>query len=296
MPPPMRVVDAAGAAGRDRDAVGLLREPRAAPAASGDGGGRGERAQRTSADCIEASRCDIATTRLRRPDRRAEVVRGRSDARSLLAGSPRRRRPSRGAGQVRPRRLALEHADAQSGTRRACDRGSSCAACGRSCGTRCSSHGISSSRNRRTSRLSGPGPKSRSSEPRAEHHVDLADVRQADHRVEIADVDARARLLERLAHRAGGDASRRSRESRRAASTGRAAARSRAGTAAPGPPIRGRQPTTIFGILVVDRAARGADEARQRCRLRECATRGGRSRSALQNFIAPCAARSRTRA
>lgn len=39
-------------------------------------------------------------------------------------------------------------------------------------------------------------------EARPEHHVDLADVGQADHRVEIVDVDARARLLERLARRA----------------------------------------------------------------------------------------------
>ena len=114
----------------------------------------------------------------------------------------------------------------------------------------------------------GSGSEVEIDEPRAKHHVDLADVRQADHRVQVADDDARARFLERFPHGAGGDG---------------LAVLEKAG---------GKRPQTVarldrapaqqhlilpFGqaadddlrILVVDRAARRTDEPRQVVTLRD---------------------------
>ena len=199
--------------------------------------------------------------------------------REALARSP------RGEQVRRQRRRPLERAHVQRRTCRACDRGRNCAACARSCGTRAASHGISLSSNSRTSRLSAPGPKSRSSKARAEHHVHLVDLRQADHRVELAELDARVRLLERLAQRAAPRASRRSRGSPPAASTGRSAARSRACTAARDRPTpagsRRRSSDSGSGSCRTSRR-RGAAA----CRRRECAARGRGEPQWLQNFIA----------
>src|SRR5215472_13509200 len=42
-------------------------------------------------------------------------------------------------------------------------------------------------------------------QPRAKHHVDLANVRQADHRVQRSDLDPRTRLFLGFAHGTGED-------------------------------------------------------------------------------------------
>ena len=163
-------------------------------------------------------------------------------------------------------------------TCRACDRGSSCGASGRSCGTPSLPTESSSSSEQAHFEALRSRAEVEIDEPRAEHHVDLADVRQADHRVEVADVDARVGFLERLAHRARRHASRRSRESPRAASTspcrGSIARRHSSTWSSP----FGQAADDDLRILVVDRSARRADVARQRCRPRERGTRCGRNR------------------
>ena len=126
------------------------------------------------------------------------------------------------------------------------------------------SHGMSASSNSRTSRLSGPGPKSRSTQPRAEHHVDLVDLRQADHRVQRRRASTRAFASSSV--------------SRSAPAATRLAVLEKAGRQRPQSVPRldralAQQHLTLpfrqaadddLRILVVDRAAGGADVARQR--------------------------------
>ena len=157
------------------------------------------------------------------------------------------RRRSGGAGEVRSRRAPLEGADVRSRRPPGGGRGSSSAAFARWSGTRGPPTGSPPRGTAGPRGFPARARSPRSTQARPEHHVDLADVRQADHRVERPQLDPRPRLLERFARCARRRRFRRSRGSPRAASTGPAAARSRACRAAPGHPIPAGSPRPPSG-------------------------------------------------
>ncbi len=116
-------------------------------------------------------------------------------------------------------------------------------------------------------------------EPGAEHHVELADLGQADHRVQLPDVDARARLFERLARRAGEDRlavfeKTRGQRPQAVARLDRAPAKEDA------PFPFGQAADDDLGILVVNRVAVGTDEPRHVVAL------GNAKRDALRSAMA----------
>jgi len=109
----------------------------------------------------------------------------------------------------------------------------------------------------------GPGAELQVQQARAEHHVDLRDLRQADDRVERAELDARVGFLESLARRARAQRlavleETRGQRPQSKPRLDRALAQQHAVL-----PF-GQAPDDDLGILIMDRAAPLAYVARQR--------------------------------